>query len=796
MNKIDYIRTINTAVVKDDPKAVINILNELFSSQKYKELLDITFMAISSFQLYGFLAYLNNDEQSKFFDFDYIRTAAHVGQSLKFYNNEQKSLLYELSQYNKVFLSAPTSFGKTSIVIEYILDNHTELNNIIFIVPTNSLLEELYQKFIVLNKNLKMNYNISTQINELFSSRNILFLTPERFLLIIEHLELTKIDLIVMDEAYKIVNSKNQTISDFINDRAIRFRKVSEILGCCSNKVFFLSPFTYKQTNSMKTFLDKYDIKKLNRTLEYVDREIININSKVDFVEYFRDDSINYNKQMTIPEKTSVLLEQLKEEKNIVYVSNYNKGYDLIENINLSVIDDKNQLYSRYKAFVNHLSNNYCIEGIPKWKIVEALEKGCGLYISPIPRFIKKEIIKMYDNNLLKNLVVTTSFTEGVNTNAKNLIFTSLVNGPNTNKLADIDVLNVAGRAGRFSKSPIGKIFCISNEVFDSVKRLQDASLIMLENYNYLKQSNRIDYEIDMMEDEFLSERDKEEKNKLFQEMKELNLSYNDLKTCLNVSNKWKIILYKSFLELDNKKISKINEYISNLLNEDSQNRTMAIEFVLKYINYYLSKAGVNPYPTENYDIHAFDNSNNCIWSRLYKIYCQGSSKQVIESNIKYILTEFNKLVPNPTNKTKTKVKRKFEDNKKTWILRYFYENLEVNYNAFYSETFKFISNIIQYKIPFYLGYFVSIFNLYNKKNTTQDFIEFDVKKITLSFEEGNSSEEYSELIDFGISNDLILKLIKNSIKKKNLIENDFNNSLFDEYENIVLNEFIDFYKK
>ena len=75
----------------------------------------------------------------------------------------------------------------------------------------------------------------------------------------------------------------------------------------------------------------------------------------------------------------------------------------------------------------------------------------------------------------------------------------------------------------------------------------------MLENYNYLKQSNRIDYEIDMMEDEFLSERDKEEKNKLLQEMKELNLSFNDLKICLNVSNKWKIVLYKSFLELDDK---------------------------------------------------------------------------------------------------------------------------------------------------------------------------------------------------------------------------------------------------
>ena len=83
----------------------------------------------------------------------------------------------------------------------------------------------------------------------------------------IEHLELKNIDLIVMDEAYKIVNSKNQTISDFVNDRAIRFRKVSEILGNSPNKVFFLSPFTYRETKSMKTFLDKYGIMKLNRTL-------------------------------------------------------------------------------------------------------------------------------------------------------------------------------------------------------------------------------------------------------------------------------------------------------------------------------------------------------------------------------------------------------------------------------------------------------------------------------------------------------------------------------------------------
>ena len=35
------------------------------------------------------------------------------------------------------------------------------------------------------------------------------------------------------------------------------------------------------------------------------------------------------------------------------------------------------------------------------------------------------------------------------------------------------------------------------------------------------------------------------------------------------------------------------------------------------------------------------------------------------------------------------------------WILRYYNNDLSLNMNAFYAETFKIVSNIIQYKIPF-----------------------------------------------------------------------------------------------
>ena len=92
-----------------------------------------------------------------------IVRCCHRGIEIPFYNRGQLSFLYELNDNQKVFFSAPTSFGKTSIVTEYILNSTDNLNNVVFIVPTNSLLEELFEKFTLYNSKLELNYNISTQ---------------------------------------------------------------------------------------------------------------------------------------------------------------------------------------------------------------------------------------------------------------------------------------------------------------------------------------------------------------------------------------------------------------------------------------------------------------------------------------------------------------------------------------------------------------------------------------------------------------------------------------------------------
>lgn len=192
-----------------------------------------------------------------------------------------------------------------------------------------------------------------------------------------------------------------------------------------------------------------------------------------------------YRRNSSLTQKAKLILSKLRSSSSIIYVPNYSKAYELAKSIDFSCLNKNDD--PRYLAFIKHIKENYLVTNRESWIVYDALCNGVGIYISPLPRYIKKEIIKLYEQKVLTTLIVTSAFTEGVNTCASNLIFTSLVNGPNTNKLSDIDVLNVSGRAGRFAKNTIGRIFCVNNDIYNRVIELQNTSDVKLENYNYKK---------------------------------------------------------------------------------------------------------------------------------------------------------------------------------------------------------------------------------------------------------------------------------------------------------------------
>ena len=114
-----------------------------------------------------------------------------------------------------------------------------------------------------------------------------------------------------------------------------------------------------------------------------------------------------------------------------------------------------------------------------------------------------------------------------------------------------------------------------------------------------------------------------------------------------------------------------------------------------------------------------------------------------------------------------------------------------MNYNKFYSECFRFISNVVQYKIPFYLSFYVSILKLFLDKQFEEEFdlSLLEEKDIVLMFEEGSGIKGYQQLLDFGIPMFTLEKLKEKQLSIDNLKLAYKEMPELDEYEKIMLEE-------
>ncbi len=780
MNRFELICKANKAGLSGDFQDITNELNNMFSDGSYKENIDLVYEIIASFQLYGFLSYFSSEEKNRFLNTDIWRSNIYKGVQLDFLNRGQLSVVEEIDRNKKTMLSAPTSFGKTTLILEYVLKKYEKINTIIFILPTNSLTEELYIKLLTFNSTYKLNYEISNQPG-LIDGRKVFLLTPERFLMMcqIEKNTLYKTDLIVMDEMYKIRKGEGYDDRDFLNNRSMRFRKVADLVGKSDSKVVYLSPFTYNDTESMKAFLDKYSICKINRTMEYVKKNIV-------------DGSIHTNKNSS-DERAVDLIYRLKDEKNIVYVNARDVASKIVKKYKNNAELPQSE---RLNRFYEHIKNNYLIEEY-EWDVAEAIRKGVGIYISPMPRYIKKEIINLYEQNYLSTIIVTTAFTEGVNCNARNLILTSLYTGKNV-KLTQIDMLNIIGRVGRFASESVGTVYCINSNIYDKVIELIDNDGCLLENDNYrVSEEDRSDFEIDMIESQYLKEEEKQRKEKIISEQQKLGLSNSDLNISLSVSKKWKIVLYRYFKENMNQQEVKIRKKLmKDILNAENEGHFIeAISFFFFDLKKAFESAGINSkeaFPQRNGGIPVFDKKGEFVWGRLYGNYVLGDVKGSILKNIKYIKTRYEKVKGNLLFTSKKEAKLFFEKQGCEWIIDYFDKDLNIKYNKFYTTYFDFVSNIVQYKIPFYLTFYLAIFNLYLKKEDITEYSDEDSKEkeLMLLFEEGSLALDFKELSDFGIPMLTLNKLKNSEISNEELKSSYLNLDILDSYEKMMLNDY------
>ena len=370
---------------------------------------------------YGLTTYIKSDSETLFstlaektlFLNNQLRMIRHLlPKEQHYFMPEQIRALNHLSSYKKTIIKAPTSFGKTLIVKEYIFNELPE--NVVYIVPTNALSYELEKSFKE-NKNFNNEYDIFDKTfgnNSEKDKRHLFIGTQEKFLEIYK--ELPKIDFFVIDEAYKLQEKCNDS-------RGYKLSKAFfEIAIKKSEKVCLLTP------NCTLIGFDDYGFKVFDTTFNAVDKKFHVIPK-----ESFYDELNSLSKR----------------GKTILYCGSP-------ESI------EKTQQYIKKHAkpnqsLLNHLINDFHKE----WSVTKLFEKGVLCHHGQMPKYLQNKMIRLFlEEDNYKLLLGTNSISEGINTPTKHLFI-----NPKTQLKEKLLIKNTFGRAGRLGKYPIGHIYSTKN---------------------------------------------------------------------------------------------------------------------------------------------------------------------------------------------------------------------------------------------------------------------------------------------------------------------------------------------
>lgn len=430
-------------------------------------------------------------------------------------NQYQMEILNILNE-NNLFLSAPTSFGKTFLMLEFIKRNTKKLNNIIFIIPTLALMNELLKKIYNLFGDV---YNICINSSEEIKDKNIFVFVPERsdreFL---KKTKEMKIDFLVFDEIYKLQASNLKEIKT--DDRIIYMNKVYLDLVNRAEKIALLGPYI-KNVTFGKT--------------------------KLDIIKYYTNFMPVYNKMIVLT-KEEDWINFIKLEHQLIYFSSPGSIYKNIENI-LKKIPENQKYIDKYNKEIKYLEKSVSAD----WYVVSLLKRGIGIHHGKTPMYLRKFYENEYNKNNIKVLLCTNTLMEGINTPTNSLI---VVDDPKS----AFKLNNLIGRVGRLNlKNPtIGEII-ISNESI--LSNINDSSGWF--DLNILAEDNKINDEDEII---YL--------NKKYEDVSKQKA----LEEKIDILQKNGITLEDIIVR--NLQFNKAYQYITNKVYEDLHNENQLIDFV------------------------------------------------------------------------------------------------------------------------------------------------------------------------------------------------------------------------
>lgn len=422
-------------------------------------------------------------------------------------NNSRKKIInYDK---NEIAYVAPTSYGKSSLIKEYIKINKPK--KIAVIVPTKSLLLQTYLDL----KELSNDYKLVLH-DEMYNNENnfIGILTQERATRILNKKTKNYFDILFIDEAHNILKRDSRS---FILGRLIQLNYKRNN----SQKIVYLSPLIdhSKNLKLKRTSIGEISIKKVihdfksfelyyfnNKQSFFYDRfssDRFLIKSQIEYFDYIKINCLNKN---FFYQNKPAIIELFTEEL-------YN---------NLSFLEDNEEIKKITTVLKKEVHKDF--------KLIRFIQKGIVYLHGMIPNIIKEYIESKYrEINDIKYLVANKVVLEGINMPIETIFITN--NRVGRKNITYNDLINLIGRANRLNfifknnniDKLISKIHFLEHDTFQG-KNSMNSTLELL-NKEKVKDiiQNPLSENYDIEKIEFSGQNKEEKKKKQEEEDKKLN---------------------------------------------------------------------------------------------------------------------------------------------------------------------------------------------------------------------------------------------------------------------------------
>ncbi len=350
---------------------------------------------------------------------DYIETLEQNLQSSKFLEDETNEKAY----------LAPTSFGKSSIIVDYIRKNADQTSKIVIVVPTKSLLMQTYR--MIRNANLSRRLIIHDEMYNDEPSFIAIF-TQERALRLITRKRIV-FDVLIVDEAHNLLRN------DSGNRQILLSRLIARNLKSNPNqKIIYLSPLVDEVSNLRVSENQNISSHKIHFNIK--EPEIFELTIANKKYQYNRFVNQFYLLESSVPNKYNYILNN-SQRKNFIY-ENSPRTIEAEANAlsnHLSLIENDSDL--------NNLLNVLKQEVHEEFYGIKYLKNGIIYLHGKLPDIIKEYLeSKFKEIKSIRFLVANSVILEGINLPIDSLFIL------NTFRLDGKELINLIGRINRLNE--------------------------------------------------------------------------------------------------------------------------------------------------------------------------------------------------------------------------------------------------------------------------------------------------------------------------------------------------------